>query len=363
MRVRRRRRAGWLGRLLRRPYRFRQVQRELRREGSMRLPVSFYGKGDILEKDVWRGYLKKYNPRDLMESMDKLYQKGILGQAGIPIPETLMTVGAEEELISFQDWLATRGEGFVIKPSQGHGGTGILVIERIVARKFILTSGKGVDASYLIRHAMRIINGRYLGGTPDTAMIEERIILSRRLRELATMGLLDIRVVIFKGFPIMAMTRLPTKGSGGKANVHQGAFAAGISISEGRIISGTIGRKSSRKHPGTGRSLVGFGFNMWEEIMETASAASDAMGMGFAGVDLAVDDRRGVLVIEVNRRPGLEIQNANRAGLRRRIRFVERRIRKEKMDISAIGPGIKAELSRNWDKIGWGAPGGDEEEE
>ncbi len=362
MRIRRRKRVGWFGRLLRKPYRFRQVQRELRREGSLRLPVSFYGKSDILEKDAWRGYLKKYNPQNLMESMDKLYQKEILDLAEIPTPGTLMTITAEEELVSFQDWLAERKDGFVIKPSQGHGGTGILVVERVVVKKFILTSGKGVEASYLVRHAMRIINGRYLGGTPDTALIEERIILSRRLRELATMGLLDIRVVVFRGFPIMAMTRLPTKGSGGKANVHQGAFAAGISISEGRIISGTIGRRSSRRHPGTGRSLVGFGFNMWEDIMETASAASDAMGMGFAGVDLAVDDIRGVLVIEVNRRPGLEIQNANRAGLRRRIRFVERMIRKEKMDTLAIGPGIKAELSRNWDKRGWGASGEEEEE-
>ncbi len=345
-----------------RPSRFRQVQRELRRERDLKLPVSFYGKGDILEKDAWRGYLNKYNPRDLMESRDKLYQKEILGLAGIPIPGTLMTVADEEGLIPFQEWLAVRKEGFVIKPSQGHGGTGILVVERVVAKRFILPSGKGVEASYLARHAMRIINGRYLGGTPDTAMIEERIILSRKLRELSTMGLLDIRVVVFRGFPIMAMTRLPTKGSGGKANVHQGAFAAGISISEGRIISGTKGRKSSRRHPGTGRSLVGFCFNMWEEIMETASAASDAMGMGFAGVDLVLDDRMGVLVLEVNRRPGLEIQNANRAGMRRRIRFVERMIRKEKMDVPAIGPGIKAELSRSWDKKKWGAAGEEDEE-
>ena len=48
--------------------------------------------------------------------------------------------------------------------------------------------------------------------------------------------------------------------------------------------------------------------------------------------------------------------------MKRRIRFVERMIRREKMDVSAIGPGIKAELSREWDKKGWGAGGKDDEE-
>ena len=177
--------------------------------------------------------------------------------------------------------------------------------------------------------------------------------LSRRLRELTTIGLLDIRVVVFRGFPIMAMTRLPTKRSGGRANVHQGALAAGISVSEGRITSASIMRKNVRKHPRTGRNIIGFRFNMWEDILESASSAAEAMGMGFAGVDLTVDDDLGVVVIEVNRRPGLEIQNANRAGMRKRIQHVNRKIRKEGKELELIGPGLKVELARKWDSEGW----------
>jgi hypothetical protein len=68
---------------------------------------------------------------------------------------------------------------------------------------------------------------------------------------------------------------------------------------------------------------------------------------------MTLDDRKGIIVIEVNKRPGLEIQNANGAVLLKRIRWVERQIRKLKLEPERIGPGIKAELSRGWDLDGW----------
>jgi glutathione synthase/RimK-type ligase-like ATP-grasp enzyme len=165
--------------------------------------------------------------------------------------------------------------------------------------------------------------------------------------------LLDIRIVVLRGFPLMAMTRLPTRRSMGRANIHQGAIGAGISLSEGRITAATLLRRNVKTHPSSGRQIVGFRFNMWEDILENASAAADASGLGFVGVDITIDRDLGTVVLEVNKRPGLEIQNANRAGLRRRIRWVERNIRKEGKDFLDLGPGIKAELSRKWDAAGW----------
>jgi glutathione synthase/RimK-type ligase-like ATP-grasp enzyme len=166
--------------------------------------------------------------------------------------------------------------------------------------------------------------------------------------------LVDIRVVVFRGFPIMAMTRIPTKRSEGKANIHQGALAAGITISEGRIHTATCERRTVRKHPSTGRELIGFRFNEWETILETASAAAMAMDLGYVGVDLTVDENKGVLVIEVNRRPGLEIQNANRSGLLKRIRYAERMWRTQLRRTPDLGPGIRVELARSWDRTDWG---------
>ena len=122
-------------------------------------------------------------------------------------------------------------------------------------------------------------------------------------------------------------------------------------------------RKNIRRHPTSGKTLIGFRFNMWEEIMETASEAGGCMGLGFVGVDLTIAEGRGVVVLEVNKRPGLEIQNANGAGLKRRIRWVERFIRKNRIDPLELGPGLKAELSRNWDAAGWRKSGPAEIEE
>ena len=182
-------------------------------------------------------------------------------------------------------------------------------------------------------------------------------------RELRKPGLLDLRIVVYRGFPIMAMTRLPTRRSGGKANIHQGAIGAGISISEGRIIAATFLRRSITKHPTSGRALIGFRFNMWEEIMEVASIAGSCMNMGFVGVDLTVAEGRGVVVLEVNKRPGLEIQNANRSGMKRRIKWVDRYLRKNKVSGDDIGPGIRVELARNRDLAGWKKVTIDPEEE
>ncbi|HBZ98517.1 MAG TPA: alpha-L-glutamate ligase-like protein, partial [Pseudomonas sp.] len=38
----------------------------------------------------------------------------------------------------------------------------------------------------------------------------------------------DIRIIVLMGYPIMAMLRLPTRQSGGKANLHQGAIGVGV---------------------------------------------------------------------------------------------------------------------------------------
>ena len=351
------RRPGPIHRVLRglrgKTNRFRQVQRSLRKDSDIRLPIALYGRSDILTKDQWRKIIDKYNSQDLLETLNKLDQKIRLTEAGVIVPENYLVMESEEDLDRFGEWLKGQSIGFALKPSSGHGGSGIKVIEKRVAGRFITISGKGLGIDDITRHAGKILKGNFTRGEPDHAIVERRLILHKSLRELLTPGLLDIRIVVFRGFPLMAMTRLPTRRSIGKANIHQGAIGAGISLSEGRITSATLFRRSVKCHPSSGKQVVGFRFNMWEEILETASMAAEASGFGFVGVDLTMDRDLGVVVLEVNKRPGLEIQNANRSGLRRRIRWVETRINKDGSDLLAQGPGIKAELSRKWDIAGW----------
>jgi alpha-L-glutamate ligase-like protein len=352
-----RRRRGSINRFIRsikgKPNRFLQVQRRIRRERKGKLPTSMYGSSVILTKEQWKKVVEKYNSRELLESLDKLEEKVRLTEAGVKVPPNYLVLETLEDLPRFEKWLEQTGVGFAMKPASGHGGLGIKVIKNKVAGRFISISGKGLEQKYLIRHAENILIGKYTRNEPDRVMVEKKLDLHPSLRELMTPGLPDIRVVVLKGFPLMAMTRLPTRRSMGRANIHQGAIGAGISISEGKITSATLLRKNVKRHPTSGRQIVGFRFNIWEEILEVASLAGDSSGLGFVGVDITLDKEMGVVVLEVNKRPGLEIQNANGAGIKKRIKWVERSIKKSKGELISLGPGIKGELSRKWDSSNW----------
>jgi hypothetical protein len=75
--------------------------------------------------------------------------------------------------------------------------------------------------------------------------------------------------------------------------------------------------------PGTKKKLNGILIPEWNRILETAVAASNAAELNFAGVDLFIHKDKGPMVVELNAAPGLSIQAANRAGLRRRLERVE----------------------------------------
>src|SRR5207245_6228058 len=120
----------------------------------------------------------------------------------------------------------------------------------------------------------------------------------------------------------MAMMRIPTQASGGKANLHLGAVAAGVGLSTGTIVHCVWRGQPQPNHPDTDVTLLGKAVPCWDEILEPAAEAQRLSGLGFAGVDISLDARDGPVVMEVNRRPGLEIQNANAAGLLRRLRMI-----------------------------------------
>jgi glutathione synthase/RimK-type ligase-like ATP-grasp enzyme len=74
----------------------------------------------------------------------------------------------------------------------------------------------------------------------------------------------------------------------------------------------------------TGASIVGFEIPHWRRILNMSAACYEAVGLGYLGVDVVLDRDRGPLILELNARPGLNIQIANRKGLRRRMQRVER---------------------------------------
>ncbi len=268
-----------------------------------------------------REFIQRYNPPEAMASFTKAEAKRRLVPQGIPMARTYMVVARVEQLRDLEAWLGANHR-FALKPASGFGGEGILLIQGKGPGGFQTNRGI-MGQGELLAHARQILEGAFNLGRQDQVVVEELLSQHGDLGALVPEGLADIRVICFLGYPIMAMARLPTKASGGKANLHLGAVGAGIRLSTGVIVHSTWKGKPTERHPDTGLGLVGFRMPAWREILEVAVEAQRVSGLGYAGVDVALDSDHGPVVMEVNRRPGLEIQNVNLAGLLKRLRLIE----------------------------------------
>jgi alpha-L-glutamate ligase-like protein len=269
-------------------------------------------------------YLRLNKKRARLRADDKLLAKKILRKVKIPHPKLLGKLKNQMEVEKF-DWLKLDG-GFVIKPVQGLEGGGILLVKRPakLAGEWILIGGKKVNTEDLKLHAMDIIEGRFSrNNIPDTVMIEERVEIHRKFKKISSGGAPDVRVIVYNKVPIMAMLRLPTKQSAGKANLHQGAVGLGIDIATGITTYGVHKGKELKLLPGTQKKVNGITVPEWNKILRMAVETQIASELGYLAVDMLVDPERGPLVLELNDQPGLSIQIANRSGLKRRLNRVE----------------------------------------
>ncbi|MEK6851581.1 MAG: sugar-transfer associated ATP-grasp domain-containing protein, partial [Candidatus Thermoplasmatota archaeon] len=278
--------------------------------------------GDVLTMNVRnREFVSKYNDPALFPYLTKARTKETLSTHGVPVPETFLVVHAKADLRKLESFLKDATQ-FVVKPASGFGGEGILVVRGREGGAFRTNQGP-MTAAEIVAHAQYIQTGAFANATSDEVLVEALVVQHPAMKDLVPEGLADVRVISFQGFPVMAMARLPTHESGGRANLHSGAVGCGIQISLGRATRATWHGRAVAKHPDTGAPLVGFAIPFWSQILEIAAHAQVASGLGYAGVDVVLDATRGPLVLEVNKRPGLEIQNANHSGLLKRLRAIE----------------------------------------
>ncbi len=289
-----------------------------------------------------------HNPRNLFTHMSKDRMKTTMHQLDIPTPRSYAIIQKKKEIPDAMTKLKDL-ESFVIKPSRGLGGEGIWVVDRTGPRSYRVGERK-VDDDELHAHIVDIIDGGFTSEWEDVAIIEEKVVTDRRLKPYYSSGVPDIRVIVFEGFPVMAMTRLPTEESHGAANLHKGAIGMGLRIHDGRGLNpywrGHGGHVDD--HPDTGTRLTDLKVPNWGSILRTACLAQAASRLGYVGVDIVLD-RKGPLVLEVNKRPGLEIQNTNLGGLLRRVRFVEKHLVEHGLDPVEE----RVALARKWDRRGW----------
>jgi alpha-L-glutamate ligase-like protein len=310
------------------------------------------GRSDVLGLNKRnRDFVARYNPPNLFPHMSKDKMKIAFHQLGIPAPRTMALIQNKKD-ITYAEMIMNKEPSFVIKPSNGLGGEGILVVDRTEDNGNVVFKAKGRDFSIsdLKAHIIQILDGQFSSNWDDVAIIEEKIETDSSIKNFYWGGVPDFRVIVFEGFPVMAMTRLPTKESGGTANIHKGALSMGLTISEGKPVNPFWkGRGGAIKmHPDTGAVLTEMKIPNWQKVLETACMAQAASRLGYVGVDIVLD-KKGCMVLEVNKRPGLEIQNTNLAGLLKRLDFVENRLHLHRF--KPVPEKVK--LSMKWDKEGW----------
>ncbi len=271
-------------------------------------------------------YVNRYNPRPIRIETNKINVKKRLEEAGVPVPRTIATFEKKRELPDFDRILRESGvRSFVIKPNSSCGGRGIVIIRNTVGKRYLTIRNRRVNPIALQKYLRKILKGGFTNISRDKILVEERIEPHVKLRALFTQGFIglpDVRVIVFRGFPVMAMLRLPVTASAGRANLHRGSVGCGVDLATGTITYAIYKGKPTTIHPETEQPLIGFTLPHWREVLETATAAQLVSGLGYTGVDIPIDDG-GPLVLEINKRPGLEIQNANQAGLRRRLHWIE----------------------------------------
>ncbi|MDR4504135.1 MAG: alpha-L-glutamate ligase-like protein [Candidatus Scalindua sp.] len=278
-------------------------------------------------------FVLRYNPRHLYPNVDnKLKTKLLAEEAGIPVPKLYGVIQFQHQIKHLPELLENYDQ-FVVKPSKGSGGKGILVISGKQRGTFVKTSGSLICQKELNRHVSNIVSGLYsLGGQIDSAMIEYYVNFYPLFKDISYQGVPDIRVLLFQGYPAMAMIRLPTRLSDGKANLHQGAVGVGINIQSGRTLGGVYHNRPIENHPDTGISFKGISIPDWHGLLILAARCYEITGLGYMGIDIVLDNDHGPMILELNARPGLAIQVANNAGLVPRLRKIEK-MASQKLDI------------------------------
>ena len=255
-------------------------------------------------------HIARRNPRwAIVDAKDKLLTKRRLESAGIPVPPTLDQIQTRRRAKRFD--AGSLPDRFVIKPSLGSMGRGVLVVTGRDDDSWM--TGRGLlDRDAIRTHLLAILDGDFSAEEHEAAMIEPLLVSDRVLARLAPSGLPDIRVIVDAGRPLMAMLRMPTIESGGRGNLHQGGIGAALDLRSGRVRHAVAAGRPIDAHPDTGARFDDTSLPFWDDILDMAAACGAASGLGYLGVDLVIDAELGPLVLEVNSHPGLEIQNVCR---------------------------------------------------
>src|SRR5262249_28544011 len=198
------------------------------------------------------------NPRRLFPIVDdKLRMHDLCDRIGVPSPKIFSVISRHSQLRDWEENWNGSGE-FVVKPNRGSGGRGVLVVVGREETSFVRHNGERLNRGELRQHLSDILSGMYsLGGRPDVALLQQRVRLHPVFEAISFQGIPDIRVIAYRNDPAMAMLRLPTRESNGRANLHQGGLGVGVELETGTTCHAVQKNRFVDRHPDTGASLVG----------------------------------------------------------------------------------------------------------
>lgn len=262
-------------------------------------------------------YISALNPRKLLVTVDdKLVTKNLAESVNIPTPELYGVIANARDMKKLPEMI-NHPDGFVVKPAQGSQGKGIIVVDSPLKGGWRLASGRRIALDLIRFQINNILSGMYsLGGQPDKALLEYRVKFDDVFGRVSYKGVPDIRVIVLKGIPVFAMLRLPTAESDGKANLHKGGVGVGIDMATGLTQHAMQYDRMIDLHPDTAHPLENIQTPFWDTILSMAARSHDVTGLGYIGVDIVLDRDKGPLLLELNARPGISIQIANRRGMR-----------------------------------------------
>jgi alpha-L-glutamate ligase-like protein len=279
-----------------------------------RFGLKKYGIVGINQRNL--DYIFEHNRRKFYPVADsKLITKQLAESVGVTVPVLYKVIEFQHDVKRFAE-IAAPYDSFVIKPDHGSGGEGIIVIKERAYKGFRKASGDIIDVQEIKYHLQNILSGMFsLGAKPDRILLEQVVEFDPIFAGITYQGVPDIRIIVRAGVPLMAMLRLPTKASDGKANLHMGGIGAGIDMETGMTTHAVQFNKYLDCHPETGNPLRGHQIPDWKHILEIAVKMQMASGLGYVGVDIVLDKRYGPMILEINARPGISIQAANCKGL------------------------------------------------
>lgn len=263
-------------------------------------------------------YIFRHNPIELSSLVDdKILTKRILSKKEIPVPTMIGSISSYFGINTLARQLEGHNE-FVIKPSNGFGGEGVVIVQNRQGKNFFEdVDGSTLDLKFLNNHVRDILSGVYsLSQQADAALIEERLHPHAGLSAMTYKGIPDIRILLLHGVPAMAMLRLSTQKSHGRANLHQGGIGVGINLVTGQTTHAFYSGELVSHHPDHGYLLVGQTLPHWREVLTIASKCYEAIPLGYMGADVVIDPVKGPMILELNLRPGLMIQMANQMGVK-----------------------------------------------